>query len=136
MTQISPERAKELREGAQPGPWVYNRPIVETDGGRGQLAAADPEYGVIGAGDGPLVAAAPDLAETIAEMHWEYAVQAKDEDGKWLGIDKNGLATHAYGFVVWHLSLRDARESLLDLVEQEAPTRVVRRMVTDPEVVE
>lgn len=133
MTHISPERAKELLEGATPGPW-----IIGLTSGIGGIGFAEEFYR-----DSPrdianvaLAEAAPELAETIAEMHWEYAVQAMDEDGKWLGIDKNGLATHAYGFVVWHLSQRDARESLLDLVEQDAPTRIVRRLATAPEVVE
>lgn len=137
---MTPEQARELLDGAQPGPW---KAVDEDDNGKKRpdtsrlMRSASGEYlGIMHGQDAHLAAAAPDLAETIAEMHWEYAVQAMDEDGKWLGIDKNGLATHAHGFVVWHISQRDARESLLDLVEQEAPTRIVRRMVTDPEVVE
>ena len=133
-TRISPERARELREGAQPGPWVYNRPIVETNGGRGLLTAADPEYGVIDEGDGPLVAAAPELAETIAGMHWEYAMQGLDDYGVWRFSDFTGrlLFAHETDRTSWY------REPITQKhIERIKPGwRIVRRMVTDPEVVE
>lgn len=131
MTRISPERAKELRKGAQPGPWSYNRPIVETDGGRGQLTAADPEYGVIDEGDGPLIAAAPDLAEIVAGMTYEYTVY----------VYRDGRLIMQCGFeddeVAGWTDDRDLAVYVRDiLVADGCRARLVRRLVTAPEVVE
>ena len=131
MTRIGPERAKELRDGAQPGPWSYNRPIVETDGGRGLLTAADPEYGVIGAGDGPLVAAAPELAEIVAGMTYEYTVYVY-RDGRLImqcGFEDDEVAGWTDSWTV----AAYLRESL---IEDGRDARLVRRLVSAPEVVE
>lgn len=129
--RIGPERAKELREGAQPGPWEYKYPHVETMGGLSLLTVADPEYGVINEGDGPLVAAAPDLAETIAGMTYEYTVYVYG-DGKLImqcGFEDDEVAGWTDNFTV----AAYLRESL---VEDGRDARLVRRLVTAPEVVE
>lgn len=147
MTRNIPAWAQELLDGAQPGPWVYNRPIVETDGGRGQLTAADPEYGVIDEGDGPLVAAAPDLAETIAAMHYEYVVEARHlataAPNTWMPCDSIGLTSYDSvlagepwtGPRTWR-TLKSAKVCAEKAQAYgDRAVQIVRRLVTDVEVV-
>ena len=138
MTQISPAWAQELLDGAQPGPWVYNRPIVETDGGRGQLTAADPEYGVIDEGDGPLVAAAPELAQTVAGMRYEYAVQVSNDGGESWRFAHGGTKSTLDPIdpCWWFRTEEEARDFAKFRTTKRSSARVVRRLVTDVEVIE
>lgn len=76
-----------------------------------------------------------DALKTIAGLHYEYAVQVTDEDGDWVGIDAKGLPTYDYGKITWHKSRRAAMESLNDLPFPAMQSRIVRRLVTDEEVV-
>ncbi|AIJ33447.1 hypothetical protein [Corynebacterium imitans] len=87
--------------------------------------------GIMHGADAHLAAAAPDLAETIAGMEYEYTVQVMDETGGWAGIDKNGLATHDHGLMVWNTSQRAMRQSLLDLVEQAADAQQQENHMTN-----
>lgn len=129
---MTPEKAHELLQSAQTGPWEYKYPLVETEGGRGQLTAADPGYGVIDAGDGPLVAAAPELAQLVAGMTYEYTVyvylgerhiiQWSFEEDSHVGEWTDDLDKATY--------VRDA------LIKEGRQARLVRRLTTDPEVVE
>ena len=114
---ITPDQADQWRQGATDGPW-----------------SIDPDYGTVEPGvisgegcrfeasdeDLALIAAAPDLAQTIAMMNTEYAVQAKE----------GGLTQLYYGRdIVWTDTELTARQ-----VAHEIGGTVVRRFVTDPEV--
>lgn len=74
-------------------------------------------------GDFALTEAAPTLAETIAEMHYEYAAQ----------VDH----TRSDG-TTWTKSSpwADTPEDAAAYSKQRKPDRIVRRLVSDPEVVE
>lgn len=123
--RIGPERARELREGAQPGPW-------RTETIDGALHVLVPSgNGAPEEADLPLIAAAPDLAEIVAGMEWEYTVYVylgdeaimqwgfeEAEVGSW--TDELGRAEY----------VRDA------LIKEGRQARLVRRLVTDVEVVE
>lgn len=145
---MTPEKAQELLRAAQPGPWEYSYPIVKTKGGAGLLTAADPEYGVIDAGDGPLVAAAPELAETVANMHWEYAVEARmladAAPNTWMPCDAWGLT--GYDSVranePWAGPRKWRAVGAAEMCAGNAraygdrDVRITRRLVTDREVIE
>lgn len=135
-TRISPERSRELREGAQRGPW---KAVDEDDNGKKRpdtsrlMRSASGEYlGIMHGQDAHLAAAAPDLAETIAGMTYEYTVYVYlgerhiiqwsfEEDshvGEWTGE-------------------RDTAEYVRDaLINEGRQARLVRRLVTAPEVIE
>lgn len=63
--------AKQLLDGATPGPWEHynDHGIVSLSSGDAAIATD------INAWDADLIAAAPELAETIAGMEYEYACQ-------------------------------------------------------------
>ena len=75
--------------------------------------------------DADLAAAAPDLAQTIAGMRWEYAVETMAE-GRWEDI--------------WNLwsTEKEAREEYADLIhdDEDGDYRLVRRLVGPVEVAE
>lgn len=145
---MTPEKAHELRQGAQRGPWEYTYPIVKTKGGAGLLTAADPEYGVIGEGDGPLVAAAPELAEIVANMHYEYVVEARmladAAPSVWMPCDSWGLTGYdsMRANEPWAGPRRWRAVGAAEMCADNAraygdrDVRIVRRLVTDVEAIE
>ena len=129
---ITPDQAQTLLDGATPGPWKKRRdrdgtPIAvvvsagPTD--RHHIMTAEPACSEERAqADTGLIAAAPALAQTIAGMKTEYAVQTKE----------GGLTQLYYGRdLVWTDTKLTAEQ-----VAHEIGGTVVRRFVTDPEVVE
>jgi hypothetical protein len=132
---ITPDQAQNLLDGATPGPWSSHHDEWEDENG---IECED--FYVIGGTDGilstenfdpdnhdpvantTLAAAAPDMAETIAGMKTEYAVQSK----------AGALTQLYYGRdVIWTDTELTAWQ-----VAHEIGGVVVRRFVTDPEVVE
>lgn len=80
---ITPDQARELLDGATPGPWDASFDD-EADVNRLYPWGEDDE---IDDGDSwELARHAPDLAQTIAGMTWEYAAQIKVND-KWFFLD-------------------------------------------------
>lgn len=130
---MTPEHARELLDGRTPSPWWW----CETD--YPEVTVYHEKYGIIAKSvdieEADLICTAPDLAELVAGMHYEYAVQVGDEDGDWVGIDDKGLPTYDYGKITWHKSRRAAMQSLNDLPFPAMQSRIVRRLVTDEEVV-
>ena len=112
---MTPEEARELLEAATPGPW---RAFMATSG---QVIVDSGE--IDNAGDAPLAAAAPALAELVANLHYEYAVQVLDEQWRTL-CD------------AW--TSEEAARSRYDATpgKHTGRVRIVRRLVSDPEVVE
>ena len=129
--------AKQLLGGATPGKWrAADSDIIAEDSNR--FIATVSEYSGL---DDPseeyanvqLIAAAPELAQALAEETWEYIVQVKRAD-QWqfyigeshLPTDKPGLAN---GFSKFEHALEFSK------METEYPTRIVRRRVSPPEVI-
>ena len=134
---ITPEKAQELRDAATPGPWrVETEAPCECCTYVAAPAAAvctpDPE-------DAPLIAAAPDLAHTVAGLRYEYAVEVDTPEGKAYALESDeGMVYHIANpaYADWEEDRDDmeifATRAARDLA---ATTRVVRRLVSEPEVV-
>lgn len=73
-------------------------------------------------GDAELLAIAPDLAQTIAGMRWEWACEWDDVNG----------AEHG----PWHALRREAEIDVQDMAGRGAIARLVRRLVGPVEVME
>ena len=99
---ITPDQAQNLLDGATPGPWAWQTneydsrnaggPNRDYDslgpkGGKPALETQDGEdyasWVNISEADKELIAAAPDLAQTIAGMRWEYAVEHLGHVSPW-----------------------------------------------------
>lgn len=90
-----------------------------------------------------LVAAAPELAETIAGLRYEYAAQVRRGSASpWLYVRQNGHFSKRGSTSVWckrRTGCENAIRGALKRKDVGADTvefRVVRRLVGDPEVVE
>lgn len=143
-TRTSPELAQELLVGATPGPWKL---IGEYDDGEPRpdtsclIHTHDGKYlGIMHGADAHLAAAAPDLAETIAGMEYEYAVQFKHgdtwefENAERVGCLVDDLFSEDPQVAFWWRDKDDAQRFAASA--PETTTRVVRRLVSAPEVVE
>lgn len=113
--KITPERARELLNMAHQGAVYEQRPVT------------------VAAKYAPLAEAAYGLAQTVANMHYEYAVQ-RLVDGEWkfTGIDGKVLAPSESERIAWW----DFPIPKGDIADRGAGWRVVRRLAADPEVVE
>ena len=129
MTDIIKD-AKRLLDGATPGPWIT--------GGKdesGNIYIGNPsEYGNLvatsGICDAELIAAAPELAQALAEETWEYSYQELRGD-EWETAFND----------VTHLEEWWPKKSDVDWIVEEARKhgyvcRLVRRRVSPPEVCE
>lgn len=129
---ITPEYAQALRDGTASSPWIVedyggNRPEVMIETSDGDTLAADVEPDVA-----QLIAHAPALAELVANMHYEYVVEVQSPP------------LTSYDTPTWEpLQIRGLRSVFATLQGAQsfargrvAPTRIVRRLVTDTEVVE
>lgn len=101
---------------------------ITPDKARALLDTARQEAGdgqrpvTVAANHAPLAEAAPALAHLVANMHYEYAVQVQAEpDGMWHMVTR------------WQT---DPRPVLPEGRELEPDERIVRRLVSAPEVVE
>lgn len=129
---ITPEQARALLDGATPGPWeaLFDNESIETDAST-VLCNTDGavEWGRNTEHDVPLAAAAPAMAEQIAGMQWEH-----------------GVEQHTLDNPHWHTAIPYDRGFDEDQCTQLAETfrannphnkyRIVRRLVSAPEVVE
>jgi len=133
---MTPEKARELLRFAVDGPWE-ERPsehcdccfdVVSEDG---VVVIAQDSHNC----DAPLIAAAPDLAELVAGLRYEYAVQVNGRE--WLRENDEGR------FVLTGDPMRALRHYHPGVaaaiakgasVKFSCECRVVRRLVSDPEV--
>lgn len=142
MTRISPERARELLDTANPGPWEVMKEY--TDGeprpyDSHRICTESGVYmGIMHGQDATLTAAAPDLAETIAGMHWEYGVQVSNDGGESWRFAHGGTKTtlDPINPCWWFRTEEEAQDFAKFRAPKRGHARVVRRLVTDPEVVE
>ena len=115
----APEQARELLD-------IANR--SETDGQRPVTVAAS---------HAPLAEAAYALAQTVANMHYEYALQGPD--GRWVRETDNRKLELTVDPM---RALRRHQPRIIERLAEAASAqfngecRVVRRLVSDPEVVE
>ena len=127
MTDIIKD-AKRLLDGATPGPWevdVDGLEVYSTVDGDAVAHAQTPS-------DADLVAAAPELAQALAEESCEYIVQVHRE-GRWqFYIGESRLPTDKPGLANGFGNLEHALES--SKMETKYPTRIVRRRVSPVEV--
>lgn len=103
-TNITPDKAQELLNTARQEAGDGQRPVT------------------VAAKYAPLAEAAYALEQTVANLHYEYAVQVQAEPGG-----------------MWHtvtLWQADPRPVLPEGRELEPNERIVRRLMADPEVVE
>ena len=131
--------AKQLLEGATPGPWVINgefdpecpelqgAPQLENGLLKVPIISHD-IYGDFFPEDGDLIAKSWTNARALAEETWEYAVQAKT-GSKWEHM-QDGFFRDA-----WFSELRKAKAGARELRSIGKETRIVRRRVSQPEVV-
>lgn len=133
---ITPDQAQTLLDGATPGPWRALHDQWEDEDG-----TPCEDFYVLGGPDGilhtedfdpdthnpvantTLAAAAPDLAQTIAGMRWQYAVEVYHTDAKCWIQGSN-----------WISHFKVAEQDLGDYGDDR--TRLVRRLVGPVEVVE
>src|SRR5699024_620303 len=85
-------------------------------------------------GDAELIAAAPGLAQALAEETYEYAVQVKI-GAKWLFL---GRGTGGHNFArnaFWFVKKENAQDYMVIGKDMSAPARIVRRRVSPVEVI-
>lgn len=87
----TPEQARKWRDDARPGPWYVHTDPGDPDGTfiydeDGHMCIAVWRGGSdYKEADLALAAAAPDLAQTIATMRWEYGVEQATGVTQWFG---------------------------------------------------
>ena len=132
--------AKQLLEGATLGPceWIGYDLEQTLDAGGAIVMEATCENlhlgGVVNVEITPederLIAAAPELAQALAEETWEYSVQIKDHTGEW------ETATNSESHLEeWWESKKHAEWAMAEEQEFGEHCRIVRRRVSPPEVV-
>lgn len=93
---ITPDQADRLKRAATDGPWELDEHDAIMNGrvfrlrqpGKPGIRVSATVYGHNG--DPELIAAAPDLAQTIAGMRWEYAVE--DLNGDFLDLNDDAYS--------------------------------------------
>ena len=128
--------AKQLLDGATPAPWEWVGYSLESEHGMVLDFQCVTAFGQSGAlrevevtpEDEVLIAAAPELAQALAEETYEYAVQAKT-GSKWEYM-QDGFFRDA-----WFSELRKAKAGARELRSIGKETRIVRRRVSPVEVV-
>lgn len=126
---ITPDQARELLNGATPGPWVKRRdrdgdqlPVVvsTTRGDRHHIMTAEPAASPERQqADTTLIAAAPDLAQTIAGMEWEYGLRQPCPEP-----DAEGEL-----YTSWGYRLFAAKAAFAGLTDRGVECYIVRRLV-------
>ena len=129
--------AKQLLDGATPAPWEWVGYSLEAESSMVLDFQCVTAFGQSGAlrevevtpEDEDLIAAAPKLAQALVEETYEYAVQAKT-GSRW-EYEQDGFFRDA-----WFSELRKAKAGARELRSIGKETRIVRRRVSQPEVIE
>ena len=132
--------AKQLLEGATPGPWEWIGYDLEQtfDAGGAIVMEATCENPHLGGvvnveitpEDERLIAAAPELAQALAEETWEYSYHIQNTIGMW-----EHPTPYAGDTERWWDTREEAEESALAAHEYGYPVRIVRRRVSPVEVI-
>lgn len=143
---ITPEQAKALLKDTTPAPWKKTQEDLTHPVGyliEGVLYDCCSYQGAVSDPEADLICAAPDMAEQIAGMRYEYTAQIQDEHGEWkfyggwewkVGGDYEMILLETSADTTWTANLETAREWAGDTAGDEI--RIVRRLVSGPEVVE
>ena len=133
--------AKQLLEGATPGPWVISgefdpecpelqgAPQLENGLLKVPIISHD-IYGDFFPEDGDLIAKSWTNAQALAEETWEYSYHVQNTIGMW-----EHPTTWAGETGKWWETKEDAEESALAAHEYGYLIRIVRRRVSPPEVI-
>ena len=124
MTDIIQD-AKKLLDGATPGPWEVDIDGLEVYSTVDVDAVAHAQT----PSDADLIAAAPENAQALAEETWEYSAQDKRGE-EWETCTNS--ETH---LEEWWEDKDDAECAANQLQQQGRKTRIVRRRVSPPEVI-
>lgn len=128
--QVTPELARELLAKAYPEPRFVDEWTAEEVDLRPVTVTAELV---------PLVEAAPALAELVANMRYEYAVQVQMSDGEWHFTDDEyyPFGTPEPRHAEWQTKT-GAEELYASFAEDDGPKhiRIVRRLVSESEVAE
>lgn len=125
----TPDQAREWRDNARPGPWYVH---TDPDDADGTFIYDDPGHMCIAVeqagsdyrkADLDLIAAAPELAQTIAGMTWQY------------GVERTYLPGNETA-VLWFPSEGDALQEIDNPNLRHCNPRLVRRLVGPVEVTE
>ena len=132
-TEMTPEKARELLDGRTPSPWWW----CETD--YPEVTVYHEKYGIIAKSvdieEADLICTAPDLAELVAGLRYEYAVQVTDKDGSVLYAKSYRTLSGDIEEAWWQ---DEPNEKLAEKWWSKIPAcrvRILRRLVGDPEVV-
>ena len=121
--------AKQLLAGTTPAPWVT--------GGKdesGNIYVGNPSeegnlVATVGSADADLIAAAPELAQALAEETWEYAVAFKSTNGMGY-LDRSGQPQPWPLLAAWYLTKENAQVALMSSVYRKESLCIVRRRVS------
>ena len=134
--------AKNLLDGATLAPWEWVGYSLESEHGMVLDFQCVTEFGMNGATrevevtpeDEELIAAAPELAQALAEETYEYIVQAKRANEWQFYIGESIRPTDKPGLAVGFSQKKYAEE--FAKAEFKHPTRIVRRRVSPVEEIE
>ena len=133
MTDII-ANAKQLLDGATPAPWVTGGKDESGNIYVGNPSEAGNLVATAGSADADLIAAAPELAQALAEEAWEYAVAFKSTNG--LGyLDRSGKSQPWSLLAAWYLTKEIAQVALMNSEYRKETLCIVRRRVSPPEVI-
>ena len=130
--------AKQLLDGATPAPWEWVGYSLEAEHGMVLDFQCVTAFGQSGAlrevevtpEDEVLIAAAPELAQALAEETYEYSIQLKDHTGEWETATNS--ETH---LEEWWEDRKYAEWAMEEEQEHGYSCRLVRRRVSPPEVI-
>lgn len=130
---VGPERAQELLNGdfgtERCTEWLGNSQ-ADFDNFTGAYISSTP-------GDIALAEAAPELAQLVAGMRWEYAVQVSVDGELWLFAHGGVKGTlDPIEPCWWFRTEEEARDFAKFRTTKRSTARVVRRLVSDVEVIE
>ena len=142
MTDII-ANAKQLLDGATTAPWEWVGYSLESEHGMVLDFQCVTAFGQSGAlrevevtpEDEVLIAAAPELAQALAEEAWEYAVAFKSTNG--LGyLDRSGKPQPWPLLAAWYLTKEIAQVALMNSEYRKETLCIVRRRVSPVEVID
>ena len=130
--------AQQLLDGATPAPWEWGGYSLESEHGMVLDFQCVTAFGQSGAlrevevtpEDEVLIAAAPELAQALAEETWEYSFQ-KLHGHTWQ-VPRNPTTN----LEEWWDNHKEAEWAAVEYMKRGHPCRIVRRRVSQPEVIE
>ena len=130
--------AQQLLDGATTAPWEWSGYSLESEHGMVLDFQCVTEFGMNGATrevevtpeDEALIAAAPELAQALAEETYEYSFEVQNTIDMWEHPRCAGEPDR------WWDTESEAEGAALAAHEYGYPIRIVRRRVSPPEVIE